>query len=128
MVSTLNEARQFAVGVMRFNQGNEMKLKFLFVIAPVCIAACSTVGNYKPLEDGQYLVTVYSNAFSNSKKIQAEFDEEASKACNGGEFHYVETRRAQIKNTTTYGSAYNTSNNVLQNARVVACGSKPVSE
>ena len=105
-----------------------MKTKFLLVFALACVAACSTVGNYKPLEDGEFLVTVYSNAFSNSEKIEAEFDEEASKACGGGEFHYVARRRAQIKNTTTYGSAYNTSSNVLQNARVVACGPNPESE
>ncbi len=105
-----------------------MKTKFLLVIASAYLTACSTVGNYKPLEDGNFLVSVYSNAFSNSEKIEAEFNEEASKACGGGEFHYVERKRAQIKNTTTYGSAYNTSSNVLQNARVVACGPNPQAE
>lgn len=67
------------------------------------------------------MITVYSNAFSNSEKIEAKFDEKAREACSGGEYYYLERREAQVKKITTYGSPYNTTTNVLQNARVVAC-------
>lgn len=96
-------------------------MKCLYLpLALFIVSGCSTVGNYKQLENGDYLISIYSNAFSSYKKVQAKLHEKSTKAC-GGEYHVMEYKPSEIKTIKTY-DAHNTSANVLNTQRVIRCG------
>ena len=55
------------------------------------------------VEKGEYLVIVYSNAFSSIGQVNLKIDEKSRDAYNGGEWYLVEKLPSTAEVIKTYG-------------------------
>jgi hypothetical protein len=98
-----------------------MILKNLMVLVLLgSLVGCSSVGSYRSLADGNYLVVVHSNKHSNEQEVKAKAVQESTQACDG-RYHVVERLPVETRDVVS-DDEYNFTDTISVTQKIIGCG------